>query len=158
MNRFYNLLPHGGGKQEPKRIVVHAMAEYIKYGEDVLHAYDFLKVVGLSAHSLITPSGVNIRCRKDGQIAYHAKGYNVDSLGIEFLVPGVHDYESFLDEMENDYLTPVQYKAGLIQIGEWLETHDIQHVDRHGDLDPARKSDPGAGFLWRRLLKDIGRD
>ena len=74
----------GPRHQTPNKIVVHAMGEFINNKP----AWAFLESIGLSAHIFVTPSGVIVRSRKDRQGAWHAKGFNTDSLGIEFLVPG----------------------------------------------------------------------
>src|SRR5690606_28750529 len=79
--------PFGAAHQTPKRIIVHAMSEWI----NGMYAPDFLLSVGLSAHALVTPDGDIIKCREDTQGAFHAKGLNTDSLGIEFLLPGHND-------------------------------------------------------------------
>ena len=149
-------LPKGPANQLPDRIVVHAMAEYITHEGREYHAVDYLRMLGLSAHSLITPSGVRIRCRRENQGAWHAKGYNTNSLGVEVLVPGVHDYESFLDFIQHDYMMPSQYEAVVDQALDWIGDYDILHIDRHSDIDPTRKKDPGDGFPWNRFLLDIG--
>lgn len=157
------ILPKGARTQTPTRIVIHAMGEYIRYEGEVLHAVNFLAMVkygdkhGLSAHILGCPNGDIIRCRRDDQGAYHASGYNEDSLGYEFLVPGIHDYASFKKTIERPYLSPVQYKAGAHFIkDEWIIKRDIMLVDRHSDISPERKADPGAGFPWERFKKDLG--
>lgn len=147
----YMPLTAGSSSQTPNRVVVHAIAEFI----DGVPAVDFLRSVGLSAHAFVTCSGVIIRCREDTRGAYHAKGYNTNSLGIEFLVPGNHDYTSFKDKIRTPYLTENQYKSGLWQIKEWFSNWLIGDISRHSDLDPARKTDPGDGFPWEKLLKDI---
>lgn len=149
------LLPFGQSRQTPTRIILHAMGEFVDDGKTVLPAWDFLQKIGLSAHSLITPSGVNIRQRKDEQGAYHAKGFNNDSLGIEFLVPGIHDYDSLLATMETDYLTNAAYSGGLSQVREWLNTHKIKNIETHSQLDPKRKYDPGSGFPLQQFFEDL---
>ena len=98
-------LKHGPKNNNPKRIIVHAMGQHIVQDNDILFAPDFLDSVGLSAHCLIDPSGEVIRCRNDNEGAWHAKGFNTDSLGIEFLVEGVHDYASFLEAIKSNYIT-----------------------------------------------------
>jgi len=150
-------IPHGGKYNSPKDIFVHAMGEYIN-GE---HAVSFL-ANGVSpnrrsAHSLIAPDGTNYRLRNDNEGAWHAGGFNTDSLGIEFLVPGMfNDYASFLDAIKNDYVTSESYKAGREQIEEWIELYPIRTIKRHSDVSPGRKQDPGEGFPWQRLLNDVG--
>ena len=149
-------LAKGAYAQQPSRIVVHAMAEFITDRGREWHAPEFLKNIGLSAHSLITPSGVRIRCRRETQGAYHARGFNRDSLGIEVLVPGVHDYDSFIEAIKTPYMTKTQYHATVDQCREWLDEFHILSIDRHSDVDPERKHDPGDGFPWTDLLSDIG--
>jgi len=98
-------LPAGASHNAPQRIILHAMGEFIDTDGRDYFAADFLKKLGLSAHMLITPSGVAIKCREYNQGAYHAKGYNTNTLGIEFLVPGLHTYESFLEAINSEYLS-----------------------------------------------------
>lgn len=140
--------PFGAVSQTPKRIVVHAMAERIE-GMDASH---FLESIGLSAHALVTPQGNIIKCREDTQGAYHAKGFNADSLGIEFLLPGEHSYESFLAGIDKpDWVAKQQLLAGARWIAEWVARWGITQIDGHCDVDPARKRDPGRGFDWDAL-------
>ena len=160
-------LPRGANSQDPGRIVIHAMAEYVWYKGEYLHAVEFLRNIeydvkgemkqGLSAHILVCPNKDIIRCRKDSQGAYHAAGYNEDSLGVEFLVPGKHDYLSFKEAIKTDYLAAGQYEVGMEFIrDEWVNKLGILRLERHSDLSPERKTDPGDGFPWSRLLKDVG--
>lgn len=152
------LLPHGPKSQTPKRIIVHSMGQHIVVDNDIMFAPDFLDHVGLSAHVLIDPSGEVIRCRNDGQGAWHAKGFNTDSLGIEYLVEGVHDYASFLEAIKTNYVTEKQWIAGLVVINNWMDLHNIKRIDRHSDVDPSRKKDPGSGFDWERLLDSLDNE
>lgn len=141
----------------PRLGIVHAMAEFICDPEPIYAPY-FLNKIKMSAHSLITPDGDNIRCRNDNEFAYHAKGFNIDSLGMEFLVPGEHDYASFLEAIKTDgWVSEAQYQAGLYQWREWLDLHDgLNEVSRHSDKSPGRKLDPGVGFPWKDLIRDLG--
>lgn len=144
---------HGGGENKPKRIIVHAIAEFLK---DNSYAPYFIESIGLSAHAYITPSGVTIRSRSDNEVAYHAKGHNQDTLGVELLIPGEHDYGSFLEAIKNNYVTSEQYRALLILVRDnWMREYGITKVLRHSDIDPDRKKDPGAGFPWEDFKKDI---
>lgn len=156
MIRITTNLEHGGNSANtPKLIVIHAMGEYIKDSQP-RHAIKFLDHYGLSAHSLIAPDGTNYRCREDNQRAWHARGFNPNSLGIEFLVPGVHDYGSFIETIKTPYLTDNQYRAGVEQVREWIDLHGITEIARHSDKSPGRKVDPGDGFPWEEFLSDIG--
>lgn len=155
MNEVEILLPGSDRLQTPIRIVVHAMAEKIKYRDEVLLAHEFLNNRGLSAHITVPPNGQIMRHRMDNQLAWHAAGFNVNSLGIEFLVPGTHDYASFLEAMKTDYLTKDQFNSGVEKVNEWVDLHDITHIDRHSTLSPKRKSDPGSGFPWQEFRAEI---
>lgn len=149
-------LPAGRSKQTPSRIVIHAMAEYIDTDDRDYDARSWLEKLGLSVHALITPSGVVIRCRSDRQGGYHARGYNTDSLGVEILVPGLHTYETFLDALQTPYYTTKQYSALVELVTSWRESYNIAHIDRHSDLSPGRKVDPGAGFPWSQFCDGLG--
>ena len=141
--------------QIPNMIVVHAMGEYIAGDKWQDHAVQFLDKQKLSAHSLIAPDGTNYRCREDIETAYHAKGHNTDTLGIEFLVPGSHTYASFLEALKSDFTNELQYQVGLKQIKDWLSEWPIKKVVAHSTLSPERKVDPGDD-LMKRILHDIG--
>ena len=150
-------LPSGATHQTPNRIVLHAMGEYIKTETGEQHAYDFLKNTGLSAHALICPDGTILKCREDNQGAYHARGFNKDSLGVEFLVQGVHTYDSFLKAIGKPYLTFEQHVSGVELLRQWCFTHAISLIDTHSALSPGRKQDPGAGFPLKQFLIDVKR-
>lgn len=141
-----------------KRIIVHSMGEYIISDKDALtrHASEHLAHEKLSVHALATPGGDIIRCRRDDQGAAHARGYNSSSLSIEALVPGTHDYTTFLKAIKKDWVSKEQYEAILFQCQEWMGIWPIEAIERHSDIDPERKKDPGAGFPWDRLKKDLG--
>lgn len=154
MTRIEHHLQHGRSGNIPMRIVVHCMGEYVKDPKP-MYAPEFLDAYELSAHSLITPSGDNIRCRNDDEIAWHAKGRNTNSLGIEFLVEGAYNYSEFKERIKTPYVNEIQYQAGLYQIKEWMRLYNIVTISRHSDIDPDRKVDPGEGFDWDRLLADL---
>ena len=142
---------------KPRMIVVHAMGEFL-LDPHPIHATDFLEKIGLSAHALVAPSGDIHICRDDDQGAYHAKGYNTDSLGIEFLVEGHHNYGSFLEKIKTDWVTDEQFQAGVDAVRNWMTTYDIpiEKVVRHCDISPGRKVDPGVGFKWEKFLAVLG--
>lgn len=136
----------GGGIQTPDKLIIHSMSEHI----NGMYADEFLSSIGLSAHFLLKPNGEFIKLRKTTEKAWHAKGFNTNSVGIEVLVEGEHTYETFLDKIKTDWVKPEQMEA-LIEMSNGIITHyDIkkENVFRHSDLSPDRKKDPGEGFDW----------
>lgn len=148
-------LKNGFTIQKPDKIIIHSMSEFISYQNEDFYAPYFLNKIGLSVHAIVTTSGVIIRCRDDRQGAYHAKGFNLNSLGVEFLVPGIHTYDSFLEKIKTNYLTKEQYNAGVKLVKKWMKDFNIKDVRRHSDISPERKFDPGNGFPWTKFLNNI---
>ena len=128
------------------------MGEFINDSGTGYFAKEWLDKLRLSAHYLICPSGVVIQTRENDQIAYHAKSHNTGSIGIEILVPGVHDYRSFIERIKTPYVHGTQYTA-LVEL-----CRGFKHLNftRHSDIDPDRKADPGAGFDWQTFIQDVG--
>lgn len=157
MNIIRKHSTYGSAHNTPKLIIVHAMGQNIATGEGVetLYAPDFLASQGISAHAMVDPDGTIIRCREDNEGAYHARGFNVDSLGIEVLVQGNHNYATFLKAIETKWITPEQYMATLEQCANWMKKYDIRRILRHSDVSPGRKVDPGAGFPWGAFIYDL---
>jgi len=154
MNTLYDMLDHGEEGNNPKLIVVHSMGENIDDGKSITPARDFLDDYKLSAHVLCKPDGDLIRCRSDEQTAWHARGHNRNSLGIEILVPGIHNYSTFLKAIKKvRWATEEQMVSTAAQVREWMDLYDIpiSKVVRHSDLSPDRKVDPGTGFNWVRF-------
>ncbi len=142
---------------KPKKIVVHAMAEFLEQGGRDFSAWQWLEHLKLSAHGLVTPSGIVIRCRDDDERAYHAGEHNSDSLGVEVLVPGVHTYKTFIEAMKTDWVTKEAYDATVQLVSFWALMFEIpeSEIYRHSDLDPDRKYDPGDGFPWYTFLASV---
>lgn len=146
---------YGGGNQVPDRIIIHSMGEFIDAGDKDYHAKEWLDRLRLSAHYLICPSGVIIQTRSDDRVAYHAKGHNLNTIGIEFLVSGLHTYGTFLKAIEKDYITSDQLIAGTELCRELSKKYSSPKIERHDLLDPDRKFDPGKGFPWEDFIQSI---
>jgi len=164
-------LPFGSKTNTPTRGIIHAMGEWIVIDEgqakwfdeekdlDIpaghYHATEFLRRRGLSAHVLVSPS-ILIRMREDNQGAYHARGYNQNTIGVEFLVPGIWHYNDFMPLMKSneDWLTATQFELGVGLfnqfIKKWLWKPDA--VTTHHLISPERKQDPGNGFPLKAFL------
>jgi len=153
MNVIKRYSKKGGGVQVPDRVIIHAMGEYI----NKTHASEFLENIGLSAHFLICPNGDIIKTRKTTTIAYHAKGHNRNTVGIEVLVEGNWDYVGFIDKIKENYVKPEQLEALIELTNGIIEHYDIKpdSVLRHSDIDPDRKQDPGKGFPWEYFKKEL---
>jgi N-acetyl-anhydromuramyl-L-alanine amidase AmpD len=163
----------GGGSQNPKMIVIHAMAQYINIDDDASKWYknvkgknipvghyraeDWLKIYGASAHNLIETNGDILSLRSTKKIAYHARKFNKDSIGIEVLVKGTWNYGSFLQEMKKDWVTEKQYSSLVSLVKESMEYWKIpiDKIVRHSDISPERKYDPGKGFKWEEFLNRV---
>ena len=167
-------LPFGNRHNDAKIIVLHAMAQYIHVDQEVkdyyalkginlelnrdYHAPEWLRILGYSAHRLIDPSGLVIKCRDFAQGAYHASGYNTNSLGVEFLVPGAHNYASFLEALKTPYLTSAAFMSGVDSVTSWMMIKNIEvgEIKTHHELTPERKEDPGTGFPLVDFLNEVG--
>jgi N-acetyl-anhydromuramyl-L-alanine amidase AmpD len=136
----------GGGTQTPNRLIIHSMSEFI----NGLYADEFLESIGLSAHFLLCPDGSFIKTKKTTLKAWHAKGHNTNTIGIEILAEGEHTYDTFLEKIKTDYVTEAQKEALVEMSNGIIEYYDIPHdkVLRHSDISPDRKYDPGSGFDW----------
>ncbi len=139
----------------PVMQIIHAMGEWIKDDDGKIYsAEEWLAKLRLSAHFLVTPSGVIIQLRDIEEIAYHAKNYNVGTVGTEYLVSGVYNYGTFLEAIKRPYLTSEQFDAGA-ELSIMLTEQGVMDIDRHDFLDPSRKKDPGLGFPWEEHLKAV---
>lgn len=143
-----------GFKRDIDLIVVHSIGQYIDTENEDYHAIEWLKKLGLSTHYFVDFTGPVIRCVNENDIAWHAKGFNTNSIGIELMVPGIFNYGSFLEKIKKPWIGGDQYDS-LVKLVKDLKSRYDAKVVRHSDIDPSRKVDPGAGFPWEVFLKDI---
>ena len=153
----------------PKGIIVHSMSEYLKLDDGPMYAHDFLKSIGLSVHGFVKPDGTYEKMVSSPGKAYHAghsewnglSGLNSHYLGFELLVPGTHDYGSFVKAIETEgTYTEEQMKTSVDICKYWIDKYGISvdNIIRHSDCsgDNVRgegkgKVDPGSAFDWERF-------
>lgn len=151
---------------EVDTIIIHSMGQYI----GGIHAFDFLENIGLSAHFLIEDDGNTFYGPNHNRVAYHAgvsewKGdtnLNKNSIGIELLIAGDHNYSSFIKAIrdthsfsESHYETLAKLCKDLMNIYPKITLDKIlTHSDVSGDRvrgEGKGKVDPGSGFSMLEL-------
>jgi len=108
----------------------------------------------VSSHLLIKRAGAIVQYVPFNKRAWHAglseyKGKercNDFSIGIE------------LEGSENQPYTVAQYQQ-LVSVSQALIEHypnlSAEHITRHSDISPSRKTDPGESFKWNEFLSSI---
>jgi len=104
----------------------------------------------VSAHYVVGRDGSITQMVRDRDTAWHVRGYNSRSIGIE------HGGYAARNQW-----TMAQYEASAA-ITRWVcDTYGIpkdrEHIVPHSQLDPARRSDPGRYFDWE-LYMDLVRN
>lgn len=158
---------HGKREHPVKGVIVHSMGEYVQG----VYAPDLLNTLKVSAHAFVTPDGSVLGGVPVDRVAYHAgkslyRGedwLNRTFLGVEVLVPGDHDYASFLKAIKTDCYTEEQYKATAYLVAGWCQRFGIprDYIVGHRDVsgpevrsDP--KMDPGDGWDMARFWAAFG--
>ena len=113
------------------------------------HPY-FRELAGLkvSAHFLVRRDGALVQFVPVARRAWHAgvsrwrarERCNDFSLGVE------------LEGLEGTPFEAAQYATLARLVRALAAALPLRHVAAHSDVAPGRKSDPGAGFSWRRCL------
>jgi N-acetyl-anhydromuramoyl-L-alanine amidase len=117
------------------------------------HPY-FQQIRGMqvSAHFFIRRDGALLQFVSCDERAWHAgkssyrgrDNCNDDSIGIE------------LEGLEGGTFEPAQYEALTSLAAAIAQRYPIRHIAGHEDIAPGRKQDPGAGFEWALLQRDLG--
>ena len=157
----------------PKGIVVHSMSEYLFWEGEWITAHDFLKELKLSVHGFIHPDGEYEKMISSPGRASHAgkslheglSGLNSHYLGFELLVPGKHDYGSFLKAIETPGVyTEAQFEKAVNVCKYWMDKYKfpaskvVRHSDVSGDHVRGKgkgKVDPGSAFDWKRFQEAL---
>lgn len=117
------------------------------------HPY-FQQIRGMqvSAHFFIRRDGAllqfvscDARAWHAGQSSWRGRGNcNDDSVGIE------------LEGLEGETFEPAQYEALGVVCAALAHRYPIRHVAGHEHIAPGRKKDPGPGFDWAALKRELG--
>ena len=106
----------------------------------------------VSAHFYVRRDGALWQFVSCDQRAWHAgpsswrgrTNCNDDSVGIE------------LEGLEGEAFEPEQYEALASVCAALAQRYPIRHVAGHEHIAPGRKNDPGAGFDWPLLRRNLG--
>jgi len=112
-----------------------------------------LKGLRVSSHFLVRRDGELIQFVPVGKRAWHAGASswrgrarcNDYSVGIE------------LEGTDDSGFTGLQYSCLGALIKELARQCPLRDIAAHSDVAPGRKTDPGAGFGWPRLLQSLAR-
>ena len=115
--------------------------------------YDRIRGLRVSAHFLVRRDGALLQFVSCEQRAWHAgrsawrgrEDCNHHSIGIE------------LEGLEGDTFEPAQYTQLARLLRALAARYPIDEAVGHEDVAPGRKTDPGAGFDWPRLRKQLRR-
>jgi AmpD protein len=110
-----------------------------------------IRGIQVSAHFFIRRDGALIQFVSCDARAWHAgpscwrgrANCNDDSIGIE------------LEGLEGETFEPAQYEALSAVCAAIAQHYPIRHVAGHEHIAPGRKNDPGAGFEWALLQRDL---
>lgn len=113
-----------------------------------------IRGIQVSAHFFIRRDGALWQFVSCDDRAWHAGpsqwrgrgNCNDDSVGIE------------LEGLEGDTFEPAQYEALAAVCAAIAQHYPIRHVAGHEHIAPGRKNDPGAGFDWALLQRQLGWD
>lgn len=144
-----NFGPRRDGKQPVFLILHYTGLATAKEAMDVLKSPE----MEVSAHYVVHEDGRVVQMVSEKARAWHAgksfwKGetdINSASIGIEIVNPGVlENYPPFHD---------AQIEAVIRLCQDICKRHEIrpENVLAHSDIAPARKTDPGQSFPWKRL-------
>lgn len=111
-----------------------------------------IRGIQVSAHFFVRRDGALWQFVSCDDRAWHAgasqwrgrAGCNDDSIGIE------------LEGLEGETFEPAQYEALAALCAALGQHYPIRHVAGHEHIAPGRKQDPGPGFEWRTLRRDLG--
>ncbi len=165
---YHNERPGDG---EVSLFVVYSMGEFIRRGDRNIAAADWLFELGVSAHNIISPDGTIHQYIDWEARAWHAgvsewegrNSVNDFSIGVELLVAGIHDWNSFVRALQEPHpYTDKQYSSLGWLFAQTQSTTNIGLADVAGHDSVAGdavrgegkgKIDPGPNFDWARFYE-----
>jgi N-acetyl-anhydromuramyl-L-alanine amidase AmpD len=161
---------HKGGRRVVTGVTLHAIGEWLVDDGDaagggvgrIYHCTDWLRATGVSTHVFALPDGRGVREVDSWEKAWHCKGFNTSTVGIEFVLAGVWPYGEFIEAMKgtrNATYTDEQIAFGV----EWCQARSREHgfeltaetVRTHAQRDPDRKRDPGIIFDYPGFIASL---
>ena len=114
--------------------------------------FQCIRGLQVSSHFVIERTGAlwqfvdcDLRAWHAGQSAYRGRGQcNDDSIGIE------------LEGLEGFTFEPAQYDTLAALCQDIALRYPIAHIAGHEHIAPGRKQDPGPGFDWPLLQRQLG--
>lgn len=114
--------------------------------------FEQIRGMEVSAHFFIRRDGELVQFVDVGARAWHAgashwhgrDNRNDDSIGVE------------LEGLEGDTFEPAQYRSLVKLCTDLARRYPIMHIAGHEHIAPQRKQDPGPGFDWARLRRELG--
>ncbi len=111
-----------------------------------------LRGLQVSAHFFVRRTGELVQFVSCHDRAWHAgqscwrgrSNCNDDSIGIE------------LEGLEGDTFEPAQYATLATLCHALAQRYPLAHVAGHEHIAPGRKQDPGPGFDWAQLQRQLG--
>ncbi len=114
--------------------------------------FEQIRGMEVSAHFFIRRDGelvqfvdVEARAWHAGASHWHGRdNRNDDSIGIE------------LEGLEGDTFEAAQYRTLVGLCTDLARHYPVMHIAGHEHIAPQRKQDPGPGFDWARLRRELG--
>ncbi len=169
-----NIIDIPNGAHGPRReegqieiLVWHAIGEWVVDSTNaggkgkgyVWHCTDWLRAIGRSTHGFALPDGRIVREVDSWYAAWHAKGWNMRSVGLEYVLPGVWPYARFVEAMKVGHPRAIYTGSQLRAGAEWTRARMLEHgvellpdnITTHHDLAPTLKWDPGVPFPFEEV-------
>lgn len=148
--RFYAAhSDHFGGTNKPTHIVIHTMQGSYAGSQSWARksSAQRKKESGVASQSsaqyyLKSSNGEVTQMVSEDQAAYHARGWNSKSIGLE--------HEGWVNQPS--WYTDAMYRSSARIVCDMAARWDIkldrEHVISHQQIDPARRTDPGPHWDW----------